>query len=393
MRIASVYFLLLRIGITKAAQAFAFRALPSRMHKTCARIRGYQIDDEKHTNQSWLSSRSALVESSDENANDRVFKQNTTNKDTQQSPGPRKHHTLTVCMVPHPSETEAWEKITMARTQLRDPGLFRWPPHVNLLYPFVDIKPTDGSSVETPKLVRDDVVDRLRAATEQCEPFDVTLDRLGCFGGAKRGVLWFYPTSHRHEAKNEGTEPLIELQSLLEEQFPECQDQNMHGEFNPHMTISHFPNLDESNQAQGQIEEWWPKNLTFRVDEIYLLERKGDDDQFLRVASLRLGKVPEMGNGTLLHVPAEPFPMMPSKEEDWVRQERMTMKERRRGNGSSFSTGRGRRQPRAAAKGGDNQRRSPSKDSTQEIEAKRAARKAKRDAVEQQAAGLSGETE
>ena len=122
------------------------------------------------------------------------------------------------------------------------------------------------------------------------------------------------------------------------------------------------------------------------MSEIYLLERKGDDDQFLRVASLRLGRGPEVGNGTLLHVPAEAFPMMPPKEEDWVRQERIQMKERRRSN---F---RGRRQPRAVAKGGDN-RRSASKDSPQEIEAKRAARKAKRDAIEQKAARLSGETE
>jgi hypothetical protein len=43
------------------------------------------------------------------------------------------HHT-TVALIP---PDEAWPPIQQLRTQLRDKGLYRWPPHMNLLYPFV----------------------------------------------------------------------------------------------------------------------------------------------------------------------------------------------------------------------------------------------------------------
>jgi len=303
------------------------------------------------------------------------------------TPAPRKHHTLTVCMVPHPSQVEAWQNITEARMQMKDPGLFRWPPHVNLLYPFIDIKPKDDCSQSNSLSIRDDIVDRLRAATNKCEPFYVTLDKLGCFGGVKRGVLWFYPTSRRDECTSH-VEPLIELQSLLQEQFPECDDQKKNGVFTPHMTISHFPNLDESTQAQREIEQWWPTDLTFRVGEIYLLERKGDDDQFLRVASIRLGMFSEMGESIILHSPPEAFPAMPSEEEDWIRRERMIMKDRRRNNGS-FNKGRRRKGTIESSNNGDKRGRSQSKDTPEEIEAKRLARKAKREAREQGASAAT----
>jgi 2'-5' RNA ligase superfamily len=60
-----------------------------------------------------------------------------------------KFHHLTVCMVPPESSDWAWEMITRCRTELRDPGLFRWPPHVNLLYPFLDIRPATSSRNST----------------------------------------------------------------------------------------------------------------------------------------------------------------------------------------------------------------------------------------------------
>ena len=45
-----------------------------------------------------------------------------------------KVYTSTVALVP---PEEAWLPIQQARESLRDKGLYRWPPHINLLYPFV----------------------------------------------------------------------------------------------------------------------------------------------------------------------------------------------------------------------------------------------------------------
>ena len=87
---------------------------------------------------------------------------------------------------------------------------------------------------------------------EQCEPFDVTIDSFGTFGGKKRGVLWAYPKSKYaldNGADNEG-ESLIALHSLLEQQFPMCKDQRKTGAFHPHMTVSHYANNDDALAAK-----------------------------------------------------------------------------------------------------------------------------------------------
>jgi 2'-5' RNA ligase len=275
------------------------------------------------------------------------------------------HHTLTVCMVPDPSYTDVWREVTKARTQMKDPGLYRWPPHANLLYPFVSIKSKDEGSGE---LVDKDIIRKLRVATEQCSPFSVTLDRLGTFGGGKQGVLWLYPTSYRGqrpsdarvEDYNSGLEPLVQLQALLEEQFPMCSDTNRKETFNPHITVSHFSSLEDAENAKIEIEKWWPRNLLFEVKQIYLLQRKGDDGQFLKLATVGLGE----SSDVQLHNPPEAFPGMPTQEEDWVREERLALKNRRNRKWR-------RRGPR-----GSNSR---STDTPEEVAAKRAARKAKRE--------------
>ena len=66
---------------------------------------------------------------------------------------------------------EQWPPIQQTRTSLQDKGIYRWPPHINLLYPFV---PFDAF---------DEAASLLGAALEQVEPFDVTLDSLDVFGG------------------------------------------------------------------------------------------------------------------------------------------------------------------------------------------------------------------
>ena len=45
-----------------------------------------------------------------------------------------KQHSSTVALVPPES---VWAPLQQARLNLRDKGLYRWPPHLNLLYPFV----------------------------------------------------------------------------------------------------------------------------------------------------------------------------------------------------------------------------------------------------------------
>jgi 2'-5' RNA ligase len=311
------------------------------------------------------------------------------------SPVPPLYHHWTVCVVPPPSSTssskEVWEAITEARTRLKDPGLYRWPPHVNLLYPFVDCyrrnegvtkggsanngteeeEEVDGapkkggdSSLDSPSsnscaLVRRDVLDKVRCACAKIEPFTVQLRRLGTFGSSKRGVLWLDPRCVDVDDNDrdtipdalgddcgvtdaESSSPLVRLQRLLEEEFPYCTTQRTagNGSYRPHMTLSHFSNLEDALQAQAQTEAWWSQlsslQTDFVVDRIYILTRKGDDGQFERVAEVRLGsgEVTKGPETIKCFAPDEArFPDMPKVEYDWVREERMALKKRRNGGG------------------------------------------------------------
>ena len=129
-----------------------------------------------------------------------------------------------------------------------------------------------------------------------------------------------------------------------------CADQSKKGgRFTPHMTVSHFPNLDDAIEAQRTMEASYSLDAEedgigdkdarfhFLLDRIYLLERKGDEGQFLRVAEIALGG----GNDgcdvantshTKIFDPPQPFPDMPQREDEWVYNERMQMKSRRKNN-------------------------------------------------------------
>jgi 2'-5' RNA ligase len=279
---------------------------------------------------------------------------------------PRKVHHVTVCMVPHPDSQGVWNVLGQMRRQLQDPGYYRWPPHANLLYPFLELTLDDN-----------DILVQLHAATRQVEPFSVVFKEMGTFGGNKRGVLWLHPASSRVGVEEA---PLLTLHKHLEEAFPMCKDQAKNeGVFTPHVTLSHLINLDDALTAKQQIEQDYPQlqdgSLQFTVDRIYLLRREGDEGQFLRLAEIGLGANSKVER---FKTPQR-FPDMPTSEDPWVHKERMKLKATR--NGGNKRRGRIREQPRERSRGP----RIP--DSPEVIAAKREARKAKREQLEREQLG------
>ena len=290
---------------------------------------------------------------------------------------PKFHH-FTVCLVPPEREERVWQVLTHARTELRDAGLYRWPPHVNLLYPFCDPydSTNDSSDNNEAPVLDSDIIGRLEAACRQVEPFQVQLRQFGTFGGSNRGVLWLYPLSSPPDSTR-SEEPLLRLQRLLEEQFPDCSEQRLVGEdgcFKPHMTLSHYASRPEAQAAQDVLTSttWWPKDedsLQFWVDEIYLMHRQGDTGggQFERIASLPLGT-----NTRTTQFMQGPFQQMPKEEYEWVKEVRMIMKRERNRRG---------RKNRPRERKTSSPTRIP--DTPEIIAAKRAERNANRDASEQ----------
>ncbi len=74
-----------------------------------------------------------------------------------------KVYETTVAIIP---PDEAWGTIQALRLQLRDSGLYRWPPHINLLYPFVPVKHFP------------EACSRLAESLQHIEPFELTLAEL-----------------------------------------------------------------------------------------------------------------------------------------------------------------------------------------------------------------------
>jgi 2'-5' RNA ligase len=323
-----------------------------------------------------------------------------------EKPFSTKVHTVTVCVVPPSDHERVWEVVSDMRRTLQDPGYFRWPPHINLLYPFLKLPSSSSIAMghENEMTLVADIVQQLELATTHVPPFETKLDSFGIFGGANRGVLWLHPESssgllcdeNNYEddiaAQNKidlchrtTNAPLIALQQSLEDAFPMCCDQSRKGEYGkfvPHMTISHFSSRDEALQGQYKVEAFLnPNDLQFLVDRIYLLERKGDDGQFLRVAEIALGgqnhdvsaAQPTMRAVTKIFDPPLEFPGMPDKEEEWVYDGRMKLKEQRRSGYRSRGGGRGRR------KFWNRITRVP--DTPDIIAAKRAERKSKRESL------------
>jgi len=232
-------------------------------------------------------------------------------------------HTSALTMVPPESEIQVWDQLTELRTLVRDPGLFRWPPHVNLLYPFVELfDQEDDSEVER-------VMRKLQEVTARTEPFNVTLDRFGLFGGKWRGVLWLNPSSsYTSQQSTMQDEPLIQLQKNLCDALSWYENGGnlCKSEFVPHLTISHYESIVAAKEAQSRLEQDY-EPCSFHVDEIYLLNRNGDHGQFQVAATLPLGH--GSCNKITVHDPQLRFCHMPLHEEEWVYQERIKLKQRR----------------------------------------------------------------
>lgn len=224
----------------------------------------------------------------------------------------RTSHNVAVCVVPPETSVNAWATVGQIRTQLRDPNYFRWPPHINLLYPFIE--PVD-----------DNVIARLALACRQsrCSTFEIAINDFGTFGNKNRGVLWLDPVAPE----------LATLQQSIAQQFPECFDHNNRTKpFRAHMTVSHLESLNAVLLAKTEVKSLLPEEgLRFPVGCIYLLRRVGDGGQFMPIAEVPLAGQPS-STAISLDDP-RPFPRMPSVEAEWTRAERMKLKARRNGKG------------------------------------------------------------
>ena len=150
------------------------------------------------------------------------------------------------------------------------------------------------------------------------------------------------------------------------------------------MTLSHFASRSKAEEGRallgGEGGCWEGPDRRpppVRIAEVYVLRRGGDGGQFRIAATVPLGAA--AGGRCVVHDPPVPFGRMPAEEEGWVREERMRLKARRKGGRRRGARGRGGGGSGRRRKGRDGRR---TRDTPEEIEQKRAARRAKREALE-----------
>jgi 2'-5' RNA ligase len=174
-------------------------------------------------------------------------------------------HTSALALLPPASITAPIEAVR----RVHDKHFARWPPHINLLYPFL-ASPSE--------------------LAESIAPFKISLNvaSLGMFSHSKRSkTVWLGPT----------TKTVQQLQAALQLEFEECNADNRR--FTPHLSLGQS-NSDYTAKLLGEEfkssvansvtgNEVASVTLDWYVDRIFVIERKGYHGRFQVVGSVELG--------------------------------------------------------------------------------------------------------
>eukprot|EP00617_Octactis_speculum_P004253 CAMPEP_0185789894 /NCGR_PEP_ID=MMETSP1174-20130828/153352_1 /TAXON_ID=35687 /ORGANISM="Dictyocha speculum, Strain CCMP1381" /LENGTH=302 /DNA_ID=CAMNT_0028484255 /DNA_START=46 /DNA_END=951 /DNA_ORIENTATION=- len=190
-----------------------------------------------------------------------------------------------------PDDPEAWEAIQSLRCK-HDRQVARWPPHVNLLYPFV---PAHAFSAAAGVLFN---------ALKDLPPFDVTL---GGHSHFKHG-----PSSFTAFLAPDDPAPLSEVHRRCFAAFPALDDLSSRASgFVPHLTVGQFDSRATLDSALLTVP-WKPVKV--RCSKLVLLSRSGKNAPFLVHRSVTLGGQPSALDHSLRYIPFLPEAGEPGAE-------------------------------------------------------------------------------
>jgi 2'-5' RNA ligase len=167
----------------------------------------------------------------------------------------------------------------------------RWPPHMNLVYPFL-ASPSDLNE-SNQLLLKEDVRARILKVTGSIEPFRIFLnaDPPGTFShGQTSGskTVWLGPLS----------QDVQQLQAALQAEFSECNYDAR--PFTPHLSVGQAGSDSTVQKLQeaikSSISEYTgnvagsPVTLGWHIDRVCVLQRKSYRDRFRVVGEIDIGK-------------------------------------------------------------------------------------------------------
>lgn len=164
---------------------------------------------------------------------------------------PRKTVKSALAIIPPPEIWEGFQKIR----SVHDKAYKRWPPHINLLYPFL---PEDSIAGYIPAIMRE-----LSAVS----PFKVTFGQegFGRFEHARSATVWVCPSP---------AQKIVSLEERLVRAVPQCRDLLDFDEagFKPHLTLGQ---ASKSSTRCKYASSWAPVSCV--IDSLYIITRDGDE--------------------------------------------------------------------------------------------------------------------
>lgn len=182
-----------------------------------------------------------------------------------------------------------------------DRNFHRWPPHINLIYPFLN---QPSSSLQTIKT-------RIQGAVGNGRHIELCLSSAGHFLHSKSSAtVWLQP-SEKDGANTSTCQTLLDLQAELQKEFAECNADDR--PFTPHLSVGQArggraaeglkAEVDQvmtdfvktsSSTSQGPHEfndsghgDW---QLDWTVDRVFVIERQGFKDRFKIVEEVLLSE-------------------------------------------------------------------------------------------------------
>ena len=167
---------------------------------------------------------------------------------------PAKVHTSALAWLP----ADSAQPPIQALRRKHDKQIDRWPPHVNILYPFVPEKRFEEAATC--------LAEALRAQPS----FPVSLGNVNHFQHSKNSITaWLKPREQSDAAR------WREVQAACLAAFPHCTEQTSRGEFVPHLTVGQFTQLCDVAALDGAFEP-----VECEVADLCLISRAGPSDPF-----------------------------------------------------------------------------------------------------------------
>ncbi|KAG8167203.1 hypothetical protein KVR01_002892 [Diaporthe batatas] len=153
-----------------------------------------------------------------------------------------------LCIIPPRNQ---WTKVDQLRSHY-DRAYGKWPPHVNLVYPFVQVDALPRAA---------EAVQSAAAPVRGQKPLDICLDAAGVFQHKQDKTIYIH---------DEDDSQLKDFRAAIMQALGH-QDA---GSYNMHMTIGQSEDMNESwHQFLLQKARWLPK-VEWSVDQLYILIRE-----------------------------------------------------------------------------------------------------------------------